>query len=113
MVWIVDMFDAFFLAMLGLDQNDMSRKTLDIYKKYFEDRFIQSTRQYYAAESEKFIAENSVTDYMRKAEARLKVSFVYMLGNSIDLIFFCQTGRRSSSGNVFGPKYNETTDCCL
>jgi cullin 1 len=59
--------------MLGLDQNDMSRKTLDIYKKYFEDRFIQATRQFYSTESETFIAENSVPDYMRKAETRLNV----------------------------------------
>ncbi|KAG5456026.1 MAG: Cullin, partial [Olpidium bornovanus] len=40
--------------------------------QYFESPFIQATEVYYKAESEKFVSENSVTDYMKKAEARLK-----------------------------------------
>ncbi|KAJ1549304.1 hypothetical protein HK405_005924, partial [Cladochytrium tenue] len=56
---------------LGLDDNDSTKQTLDIYKKCFEQPFIEATEGYYKAESEKFISENSITDYMKKAEARL------------------------------------------
>ena len=58
--------------MLGLDENDTSRKTLDIYKKYFEEAFLVATKTYYAMESERFLAANSVVEYLRKAEGRLK-----------------------------------------
>jgi cullin 1 len=58
--------------MLGLDENNTSRKTLDIYKKYFEERFIQATMIFYKTESEKFIANNSIVEYLKKAETRLK-----------------------------------------
>lgn len=58
--------------MLGLDENDPSRETLDIYKKYYEEPFIAATRVYYTNEAERFLAGNSVVEYMRKAEARLK-----------------------------------------
>lgn len=58
--------------MLGLDENDTTRKTLDIYKKYFEEPFLQNTKTYYQDESERFLSKHSVVDYMRKAEVRLK-----------------------------------------
>jgi cullin 1 len=44
---------------------------LDIYHREFESDLLVQTRQYYAAESQTFIAANSVPDYLRKAEARL------------------------------------------
>ncbi|KAJ3195927.1 hypothetical protein HK101_010606 [Irineochytrium annulatum] len=63
---VVDSFVA-----LGLDENDSTKPTLDIYKQFFELPFISATELYYTTESEKFISENSITDYMKKAEARL------------------------------------------
>ncbi|RKO91623.1 Cullin [Blyttiomyces helicus] len=57
---------------LGLDDNDSSKTTLDIYKKHFEDPFVAATEEYYKLESERFISENSITDYMKKAEQRLE-----------------------------------------
>ncbi|KAI9009083.1 Cullin [Hyaloraphidium curvatum] len=63
---VVDSFVA-----LGLDENDSKKTTLDVYKTHFETPFIQATEAYYKAESEKFISENSIPDYMKKAEARL------------------------------------------
>ncbi|KAI9327739.1 Cullin [Zopfochytrium polystomum] len=63
---VVDSF-----VSLGLDENDATKATLDIYKQYFEQPFIQATEAYYKAESTKFISEHSITDYMKKAEARL------------------------------------------
>ncbi|KAG9292004.1 hypothetical protein G9A89_017903 [Geosiphon pyriformis] len=56
---------------LGLDDADSSKSTLDVYRDYFEKPFVDATQIYYKAESEKFVSENSVTEYMKKAEARL------------------------------------------
>lgn len=51
---------------LGLDTTDSTKSNLDVYKQYFEEPFIQATEVYYTTESEKFISENSVPDYMKK-----------------------------------------------
>lgn len=56
---------------LGLDEFDFRKPTLEIYEKYFQTPFIEATALYYASESEKYISENSVIEYMKKAEARL------------------------------------------
>ncbi|KAF9405028.1 hypothetical protein BGZ94_003806 [Podila epigama] len=56
---------------LGLDENDSKKTTLEIYRDYFEKPFVSATEVYYKMESEKFLSENSVTEYMKKAEARL------------------------------------------
>ncbi|KAJ3396726.1 hypothetical protein HDU92_002092 [Lobulomyces angularis] len=56
---------------LGLNELDFKKSTLEIYSKYFQNPFIEHTRSYYQLESEKFIAENSIVDYMKKAEIRL------------------------------------------
>jgi cullin 1 len=57
---------------LGLDASDTKRQNLDVYKEHFEASFIEATRQYYKAESEAFVAANSVSDYLKKAEKRLR-----------------------------------------
>ena len=57
---------------LGLDESDANRTNLDVYKDAFEKPFIAQTEQYYRQESEAYIAANSVTDYMKKAVARLQ-----------------------------------------
>jgi len=41
---------------------------LSIYKKYFQDRFIDETKQYYKTESSNFIQNNSVVAYMKKVD---------------------------------------------
>ncbi|OJJ49911.1 hypothetical protein ASPZODRAFT_156939 [Penicilliopsis zonata CBS 506.65] len=64
---IVDSF-----VSLGLDENDITKSTLEVYRFYFEKPFIQATRVYYENESRQFVAENSVVEYMKKAEARLE-----------------------------------------
>ncbi|KIV98167.1 hypothetical protein PV10_01847 [Exophiala mesophila] len=63
---IVDSF-----VSLGLDEIDSSKSTLDVYKLYFERPFIIATKEYYSNESRRFVAENSIVEYMKKAEARL------------------------------------------
>ncbi|KAK5074825.1 ubiquitin ligase (cullin) of SCF [Lithohypha guttulata] len=63
---IVDSF-----VSLGLDENDPTKSTLDVYRRYFEAPFLTATKDYYQRESKLFVAENSVVEYMKKAEARL------------------------------------------
>lgn len=63
---IVDSF-----VSLGLDENDSSKSTLEVYRLYFQTPFISATSVYYENESRQFVAENSVVEYMKKAEARL------------------------------------------
>lgn len=61
-----------FPVSLGLDISDTNRQNLDVYKEHFEAAFLESTRSYYKAESEAFVAANSVSDYLKKAQERLK-----------------------------------------
>ncbi|KAI5785046.1 Cullin [Peziza echinospora] len=63
---IVDSF-----VSLGLDEQDSSKSTLDVYRLYFEKPFLEATMNYYRMESKQFVAENSVVEYMKKAEIRL------------------------------------------
>lgn len=42
-----------------------------MYREAFEKPFLAATETYYKAESEQFIGDNSVTEYMKKAESRL------------------------------------------
>ncbi|KAF3176529.1 hypothetical protein TWF106_003486 [Orbilia oligospora] len=63
---IVDSF-----VSLGLDENDSSKSTLDVYREFFEKPFLEITNVYYQLESKQFVAENSVVEYMKKAETRL------------------------------------------
>lgn len=63
---IVDSF-----VLLGLDENDPTKSTLDVYRRYFEQPFLIATKEYYQRESKLFVSENSVVEYMKKAESRL------------------------------------------
>ncbi|KAL4809369.1 Cullin [Aspergillus unguis] len=63
---IVDSF-----VSLGLDETDPTKSTLEIYRFYFQRPFLEATRAYYEEESRQFVAENSVVEYMKKAEIRL------------------------------------------
>jgi cullin 1 len=63
---IVDSF-----VSLGLDESDTSKSTLDVYRYHFERPFLNATKEFYQTESKQFVAENSVVEYMKKAEIRL------------------------------------------
>ncbi|KAL6807926.1 Cullin [Trichoderma compactum] len=63
---VVDSF-----VSLGLDEADPSKSTLDVYRYHFERPFLAATKEFYQAESKQFVAENTVVEYMKKAEARL------------------------------------------
>jgi len=64
---VVDSF-----VSLGIDESDLNKASLDNYKEHFEIPFLSATEAYYKHESESFVAENSVSDYLKKAEERLK-----------------------------------------
>ncbi|KAI0264030.1 Cullin-domain-containing protein [Gloeopeniophorella convolvens] len=64
---VVDSF-----VSLGIDETDLNKASLENYKEHFEVPFLDATEAYYKHESEKFLAENTVSDYLRKAEERLK-----------------------------------------
>ncbi|ORY63241.1 Cullin family protein [Pseudomassariella vexata] len=63
---VVDSF-----VSLGLDEHDSTKSTLDVYRYHFERPYLEATKSFYEAESKQFIAENSVVEYMKKAETRL------------------------------------------
>jgi cullin 1 len=63
---VVDSF-----VSLGLDEAEPSKSTLDVYRFHFEKPFIEATKEFYQAESKMFVAENTVVEYMKKAETRL------------------------------------------
>ncbi|KAI9672478.1 MAG: hypothetical protein M1817_003244 [Caeruleum heppii] len=64
---IVDSF-----VSLGLDETDTTKSTLDVYRFHFEKPFLAATTKFYQNESAMFVAENSVVEYMKKAETRLE-----------------------------------------
>lgn len=64
---VVDSF-----VSLGLDDTDTNKECFDIYREHFEIPFIDSTEKYYTQESESFLASNTISDYLKKAEERLK-----------------------------------------
>ena len=63
---VIDSFVA-----LGLDEADTNRQNLEVYREAFEKPFLAATEVFYKAESEQYIGDNSITEYMKKAETRL------------------------------------------
>ncbi|KAI8051205.1 Cullin [Syncephalis plumigaleata] len=57
---------------LGLEESDPSQPDLKLYVQHFEQPFIETTKQYYHNESDRFISKNPITEYMKQAETRLK-----------------------------------------
>ncbi|GLB34233.1 putative cullin family protein [Lyophyllum shimeji] len=64
---VVDSF-----VSLGLDNADLNKECLDVYKEHLEGPFLEATEDYYKKESESFLAANSVSDYLKKVEDRLR-----------------------------------------
>lgn len=57
---------------LGIDDADATKINLDVYRNDFQQAFLDETLAYYKRESADFISTNSITDYMKKVESRLR-----------------------------------------
>ncbi|KAJ9064102.1 ubiquitin ligase (cullin) of SCF [Entomophthora muscae] len=60
------------LVSMGFDPLDSDRLTLDFYRTTFEIPFKNETSTFYTAEAQRFLSQHTVTEYMKKAETRLK-----------------------------------------
>lgn len=59
------------MVYLGIDVNDLKKPNMVVYATHFENFFIEKTAQYYRKESETFLSQFGVVDYMIKCENRL------------------------------------------
>lgn len=59
------------MVYLGIDVNDLKKPNMVVYATCFESFFIEKTTEYYRKESQQFLAQHSVVDYMIKCEIRL------------------------------------------
>jgi cullin 1 len=60
------------LVALGLNPENLYEVSFDVYKEHFEDPFIKAIERYYRAESNSFLAVNSISEYLKQAEKRLR-----------------------------------------
>ncbi|KIK65002.1 hypothetical protein GYMLUDRAFT_39413 [Collybiopsis luxurians FD-317 M1] len=62
----------FSFVSLGLDNYDPYGECLEIYKEHLETPFIEAAAHYYRKESEMFLTSNTLSEYLKKAEDRLR-----------------------------------------
>jgi cullin 1 len=73
---------------------DSSKSTLDVYEEYLQKPFIAATEAYYKSESEKFISENPVPEYLKK------VALMFIQHDAIDRLMFEISDNRPRQDSV-------------
>jgi len=63
---VVDSF-----LLLGLNE-DVTKVSFDVYKEHLAKAFLDAMWKYYEREPEPFLAEGTLSDYLRRIEERLK-----------------------------------------
>lgn len=58
-------------VLLGFDTNDLKKQNLSVYINDFEKRFLTDTHNFYVLESNNYINENGVVNYINKAIQRI------------------------------------------
>ena len=66
-----------------MDTTDSTKSNLDVYREFFETPFINATEVYYTTESEKFISENSIPDYMKKVRKSTKLEVIIITTRNV------------------------------
>ncbi|UZJ57324.1 hypothetical protein CBS101457_006644 [Exobasidium rhododendri] len=107
---VVDSF-----VSLGLDESDTTKQNLEVYRADFEKLFLQATELYYKAESDAFVVENSVVDYMKKAETRLKeeedrIELYLHPSTRVKLIGACETVLVRGHRHLFWEEFQALLD---
>jgi len=51
---------------------ELGQTDRNVYKENFENWFIDDAEKFYRVESNKYISENTCTDYLKKAASRIK-----------------------------------------
>jgi hypothetical protein len=54
------------------DDSAVRRASLELYKEKFQTPFLDATKAHYKKESQAFLAENSISDYLKRVEVRLE-----------------------------------------
>lgn len=65
-----------------MDPTDTNKTKLDVYQESFEKTFLKVTQDYYRAESEKYIADNGIVEYLKKVRTFTNPTFLPLLFGS-------------------------------
>lgn len=100
---------------LGLDEADPTKSTLDVYRFNFERPFLDATTAFYQAEAKQFLSENSVVEYMKKAERRLeeeedRVSMYLHADIIVPLKKACNTALIADHSAILRDEFQELLD---
>jgi cullin 1 len=60
------------------DNSDPNKECLDVYREQFKTAFLHAPENYYTAESEAFLTENSACDHLKRAEGRSREKEVHV-----------------------------------
>ncbi|KIJ19667.1 hypothetical protein PAXINDRAFT_109133 [Paxillus involutus ATCC 200175] len=63
------------LIVMGIDESDLNKTSLDVYKEHLETPFLEATRKYFEQKSQAFLMISTPYDFVQQAEECLRVEF--------------------------------------